>query len=288
MMKILCCLTAVLMIALIPLLASADQPGKHPAYLHALTDLRIARWELQKRAGDAQMKWDEAKAISEIDACINEIKQAAIDDGKDINDHPQKDIGKLDRNARLHDALKLLQKARKDIGEKEDNSFAQGLRGRAVGHLNMAINFTEQGISNAEHPPAAKSEQPGKHPAYLHALTDLRMARWELQKRGGDAQVQWDEGTAIGEIDACINEIKQASIDDGKNINDHPKKDVGKLDRNARLHDALKLLQKARKDIGEKEDNSFAQGLRNRALGHLNSAINFTEQGISNAEHPNK
>jgi hypothetical protein len=31
------------------------------------------------------MKWDETKSIAEIDACIGEIKQAAIDDGKDLN-----------------------------------------------------------------------------------------------------------------------------------------------------------------------------------------------------------
>ena len=33
----------VLFAALIPLGAAADEPGKHPAYLHALTDLRAAR-----------------------------------------------------------------------------------------------------------------------------------------------------------------------------------------------------------------------------------------------------
>jgi hypothetical protein len=144
-------LVTILMITTIPMLANADQPGKHPAYLHALTDLRVARWELQKRSGDAQIKWDEAKAIAEIDACIREIKQAAIDDGKDLNEHPKEDAGKLDRKARLHDALRLLKNAHKDISEKEDNSFAKGLRSRAIGHLNKAINFTEQGISNAEH-----------------------------------------------------------------------------------------------------------------------------------------
>ena len=233
------------------------------------------------------MQWDESVAVKEIDACIGEIKQASIDDGKDLNDHPKEDAGKLDRNARLHDALKLLQKAHKDIHEKEDNSFATGLRDRALGHLSKAITFTEAGIKEAAHPTSAEGEAPGRHPSYLHALTDLRVARWELQKRGGDPQMKWDEAVAIAEVDACIGEIKQASIDDGKDLNDHPKEDAGKLDRKARLHDALKLLRKTHKDITEKEDNVFASGLRNRALGHLNKAINFTEQGISNAEHPN-
>src|SRR5450432_4101235 len=42
-----------------PAVASADQPGKHPHFLHALSDLRNARTNLEKRGGDAQMKWDE-------------------------------------------------------------------------------------------------------------------------------------------------------------------------------------------------------------------------------------
>jgi hypothetical protein len=134
----------------LPGVANADQPGAHPAYLHALTDLRTARWELRKRGGDPEVKWDEAVAIKEIDATINEIKKAAIDDGKDIEDHPKEDAGKLDRRGRLHDALKLLKNAHHDIKEREQNSYAEGLRDRALGHLNAAINFVEQGISNAE------------------------------------------------------------------------------------------------------------------------------------------
>src|SRR5262252_9476269 len=39
---------------------------KHPAYLHALTDLRHARAFLAKPAG-AQVKWDENRAIRELD-----------------------------------------------------------------------------------------------------------------------------------------------------------------------------------------------------------------------------
>jgi hypothetical protein len=145
-------LSTVALLLFAPVSARADQPGKHPAYLHALTDLRTARWELKKRGGDPQMKWDERTAIDEVEKAINEIKQASIDDGKDLEDHPKEDAGKLPRGARLHSALKLLETAHKDIKEKEDNSFAQGLQGRALKHIDEAINFTKQGISNAEHP----------------------------------------------------------------------------------------------------------------------------------------
>ncbi len=132
-------------------------------------------------------------------------------------------------------------------------------------------------------PVVAHADMPGKHPAYLHALTDLRHARAHIEKRGGDAEMKWDEQTAIREIDAAIGEIKKASIDDGKNLNDHPPVDV-KADRAGRLHRALELLRKAHKDVSEKEDNNFAEGLKDRALHHLNEAINFVEQGIANSK----
>jgi hypothetical protein len=133
--------------------------------------------------------------------------------------------------------------------------------------------------------PAARAEQPGKHPAFLHALSDLRYARANLEKKGGDSQMKWDEATAVGAIDRAIADIKQAAIDDGKNLDDHPAVDA-KEPRAGRLHKALAALEKSRKDIKEQEDNSYANGLRDRAVADIDNAINFTKQGISNAEHP--
>src|ERR1043166_1127718 len=89
--------------------ASADLPGKHPYYLHALTDLRTARWMLEHRPGDAAVSGQEDVAITEIDAAIGEIKRAAIEDGKDIHDHPKVDAPH-DRPGRLHKALEILRK----------------------------------------------------------------------------------------------------------------------------------------------------------------------------------
>src|SRR5437764_677101 len=54
------------------------QAAKHPAYLHALSDLREARFNLARKGGDAEMKWDEREAIEAIDKAISEIKRAAI------------------------------------------------------------------------------------------------------------------------------------------------------------------------------------------------------------------
>src|SRR6201999_288332 len=85
----------------LPLVSLADLPGKHPYYLHALTDLRTARWMLEHRPGDAAVSSREDLAISEVDAAIGEIKKAAIDDGKDLHDPPAID-GPKDRPGRLH------------------------------------------------------------------------------------------------------------------------------------------------------------------------------------------
>jgi hypothetical protein len=143
-------LAGVALALLLPLAANADSPGKHPAYLHALSDLRAARWMLEHRAGDAAVSGQEDVAITEIDAAIGEIKKAAIDDGKDIHDHPGvQDAG--DRPGRLHKALDLLHKTHNDVAREEDDPMVKGLRNRAVGHIDAAIEATKHAIGDVEH-----------------------------------------------------------------------------------------------------------------------------------------
>jgi hypothetical protein len=128
----------------------------------------------------------------------------------------------------------------------------------------------------------ALADQPGKHPAYLHALTDLRSARYNLERRKGDAEVRWDESRAIGDIDAAIKKIKDAAIDDGKNLDDHPPVDA-KEPYSGRLHRALAALKSAHEDVNREEDNAFAQGLKRRALQDIDSATVRTREGLCNA-----
>jgi hypothetical protein len=111
----------------------------HPAYLHALSDLRAARWLIEHRPGDWAQTNDEVEAVRQIDAAINDIKQAAIDDGKNINERPAADAH-YDNHGRIHEALRLLRKARADVAREEDNAYAHGLRNRAVGHIDAAIS----------------------------------------------------------------------------------------------------------------------------------------------------
>ena len=124
---------------------------------------------------------------------------------------------------------------------------------------------------------------PAHHPAYLHALTDLRDARWNLEHRPGDAAVSSQEDVAITEIDRAINEAKVAASEDGKNVYQHPPEDA-RIDRRGRLHHAGELLRKARNDIAQGEANPQTVDLRNRALGHIDAAIRATDHAIHDAE----
>jgi hypothetical protein len=117
----------------------------------------------------------------------------------------------------------------------------------------------------------------------MHALTDLRFARANLERKGGDHAMKWDEHDAVVEIDRAIHDIKEAAIDDGKNLDEHPPIDAKEL-RGGRLTRALTALKTARGDIAKEEDNGFANGLRNRAIHDIDEAIRFTEMGIHAAE----
>ena len=125
---------------------------------------------------------------------------------------------------------------------------------------------------------AHAQQVPGPHPAYLHALSDLRLARAYLQEVD-DPAVKSDAHHAIGEIDKAIGEIKQASIDDGKNLNDHPSIDAGVPPR-GRFHKALDLLRSAHNDCARAEDVPQARGLRDRALVHIDYARDTVNNAI--------
>jgi hypothetical protein len=106
----------------------------------------------------------------------------------------------------------------------------------------------------------------------LHALSDLRAARWLIEHRPGDWAQMADEQESVRQIDAAMNEIRRAAFDDGKNPNDHPPVDEHP-DHRGRIREALQYLRKARADISREEDNAYASGLRDRAIGHIDGAI---------------
>jgi hypothetical protein len=126
-------------------------------------------------------------------------------------------------------------------------------------------------------PGAAQAQVPGPHPAYLHALSDLRMARAYLSEGWQWEPVRRDDDHAVGEIDAAIREIKHAAIDDGKQLGDHPPIDVnlGWHDRFARANE---LLARAHHDLDRAEDVPQARGLRDRAIMHIDEAHNTVDR----------
>ena len=100
-----------------PLLLRADTPGRHPAYLHARSDLRTAQWLLRVH-DDPDVMRRIHQADVEIDRAIHEMDVAARFDHKDLNDHPPIDTS-LDRRGRFRKAMELLQRARADMAAKK-------------------------------------------------------------------------------------------------------------------------------------------------------------------------
>jgi len=137
-------LTALLTMSIGHGMALADIPGNHPAYLHARSDLRRAD-RLLNAGGERNVVRDMQTADYEIDAAIREIDRAAILDHKDVDDKPQVDVSQ-NPVGRLHQVLRLLDSARHDLSQTEDNRYARGWRSRAAYHVNRAIDFTNRSI----------------------------------------------------------------------------------------------------------------------------------------------
>jgi hypothetical protein len=259
---------ALALVATAPLAHAED---KHPAYLHALSDLRDARAQIEK-PNRASGTWDEKAAIREIDAAIKEIKAASIDDGKNLDDHPPVDA-KLEWGGRLKHAEELLASAYADVHEHEDDRFSRGLKARALEHISAADELLKTGIADAN----AGAGGGGDHPAYLHALADLRDARAHLEKPS-NVRTSWEPHKTVAAIDEAIREIKAAAIDDGKNIDDHVAIDAN-LDWGGRVKHTRELLQAAYDDIDQHEDNQAVHGLKKRALKDIRYAIDMVEKG---------
>ncbi|PXX47962.1 hypothetical protein [Aquitalea magnusonii] len=128
---------------------------------------------------------------------------------------------------------------------------------------------------------AAPHWNPAEHPYYGHAMSDLRQARALLARP--DAQpVQDDERWAVGAIDAALNEMKQAAIEDGKNPWQIPAPDA-RLSPTDRFHQALQLLDQAKRDASHREDDPWVRDLQGRILHHIDDAHRATQQAIADA-----
>ena len=149
-MKIRVVLMAAVALLMMSAFAVADTPGQHPAYLHALTDLRHARAHLDKLTPNGRVDADEQRAIEEIDAAIREIKEAAIDDGKPLSDHPPVDA-RWEYTDRMHRSLELLNRAYDDVDKHESDEWARGLKHRALHHIREAQKAVHHAMHDEWH-----------------------------------------------------------------------------------------------------------------------------------------
>lgn len=117
----------------------------------------------------------------------------------------------------------------------------------------------------------AQAQEPGRHPAYLHALSDLRLMRAYLDRMTPSERIDEESQHAIDEIDAAIREIKEASIDDGRDLRMHAPIDA-RITPTDRFHKAREAGNAAWADLDHEEDNDYAHGLKHRALDHIEKA----------------
>jgi hypothetical protein len=108
------------------------------------------------------------------------------------------------------------------------------------------------------------------HPAYLHALADLRRAHHDIAVKGLDGDTKHPHDKAcLQHIEDAINDIKQAGVDDGKPMEDRIPGDP--VDHVGRLHRAERDLKHALKDATEEETN------KSKLLGH-NSPLHLQKR----------
>ena len=142
-------LSLLLIPAVLPLAAQADEPGHHGAYQHALADLHAARWLIDHRPGDNwEMGRNEQVALSEIDAATREITQLGEYVGKDMYRGERPDAN-LDHRGRLHDAADALARARNDAAQREDDPRVLELQRHALHRIEVALHATEDAIRDA-------------------------------------------------------------------------------------------------------------------------------------------
>ncbi|MGO9259708.1 MAG: hypothetical protein ACLQU1_25855 [Bryobacteraceae bacterium] len=272
----------VLAIALLTPLSGWAQ-FRHPRYLHARTDLRRATLLMQVPEEPNVMR-DMRVATDQVERAIHELDMAARFDRRDIDEHPPVDV-RIGRGSRFREILRLLDGARRDIEQEEDNPLARVWRNRAFGYIDAAMDMVRKGgydkfrdeTAGMPPPPPPPSQMPpppppmmAAHPHYLSAIADLRYAR-ALLYRPDWREVMRDQRAAVDEIDRAIGEARQAAIDDGKNPDAHPPIDA-RMGWEGRFRKAMELLDSAQRDLSMEEDNGAAAAWRARALRNIANA----------------
>lgn len=121
----------------------------------------------------------------------------------------------------------------------------------------------------------------GQHPHYLHALSDLRAAQWQVDhRRPEDGQIQEDEMVASDEVAFAIQTVAHAAMADGKEMQFAPLPDANP-GYEGRLHAAIDLLRKAREDVARQEDDPAARGQQRMSLLHIDAVIHASDRAVN-------
>ncbi|MGD0681334.1 MAG: hypothetical protein ABR990_04710 [Terracidiphilus sp.] len=110
-----------------------------------------------------------------------------------------------------------------------------------------------------------------QHPAYLHALSDLRTARGYLQMPA-KPQTQDACNRAVKEVSRAISDMEKAVRDYGNNPKITPPPQ-GAGSANTPIHSAIRLLKEARADVEHGRDLPENHGLRERSIEHIDKAL---------------
>jgi len=216
-----------------------------------------------------------------VERAIHELDLAAMFDRKDIDDHPPID-DHMGRGGRFREVLRLLDSARNDIAQEEDNRRAAEWRDRAFAYIDQAAGYVRKGgydkLLDELPPPPPPPPPPQAHPRYISAISDLRYAR-ALLFRPDWRDVMRDQRAAVEEIDRAIAEAKRAAVDDGKNIDDHAPVDA-RMGWEGRFRRAMELLDSAERDLSMEEDNRNAAAWRGAARQNIENAKGFVSRAM--------
>lgn len=275
--------------ALTPLAIQAQ--FRHPRYLRARSDLRRAVL-LMRIPDQPNVMRDMGEASGLVERAIHELDVAAAFDRRDMVDNPPVDT-RMGRGSRFREILRLLDSARRDISQEEDNPRAAEWRNRAFGYIDNAMNLVRRGGYDKLRdetmmappppgpPPGPPPPIPAAQPRYLHAISDLRTAR-ALLYRPDWRDVMRNQRAAVEEIDRAIGAARAAAIDDGRNPNEAAPVDA-RMGWGDRFRRAMELLNSAERDLSVGEDNRAAAGWRVTALANVANAKRFVARAQAEA-----
>ncbi len=119
--------------------------GKHPAYLHALSDLRDARAHLHVRTA-ALCTVKRARPLKRLTTPSMKSSAPHSTTARTLKITLPWTLT-IRWAGRLHKARELLDKAHHDIEKEEDNPEARGLRDRVIMHIDRAHHHVDEAIA---------------------------------------------------------------------------------------------------------------------------------------------